>query len=192
MITGALRTTATDVLDFHAHILPVHIRLNRSAFNAATRLASLPPSNPIHRIFHRCRHVPRFHRSPIHHLVSVFPVFSQPFETIDTQKRIETAPSSSLTSHMAASKAEARAKMEKILAGGGFCVYTDGSGFEGGVGAAAVAMKDGAVGDTRAFHLGSSGEHTVFEAEVTGAILALDIIGNTPRLTDVDIFMDCC
>ncbi|KAJ7301872.1 hypothetical protein DFH08DRAFT_653642, partial [Mycena albidolilacea] len=34
-------------------------------------------------------------------------------------------------------------------------------------------------------------EHTVFKSEVCGAILALDIIANTPRLTDVDIFMDC-
>jgi ribonuclease HI len=34
-------------------------------------------------------------------------------------------------------------------------------------------------------------EHTVFEAEVAGAILALDIIKGTPRLTSVDIFTDC-
>ncbi|KAJ7658642.1 hypothetical protein DFH06DRAFT_1044572, partial [Mycena polygramma] len=34
VITGALRTTATDVLDVHANLLPIHIRLNRSVFNA--------------------------------------------------------------------------------------------------------------------------------------------------------------
>jgi ribonuclease HI len=34
-------------------------------------------------------------------------------------------------------------------------------------------------------------EHTVFESEVVGAILALDIIAATPRLTDVDILIDC-
>ncbi|KAJ7818098.1 hypothetical protein B0H14DRAFT_3740689 [Mycena olivaceomarginata] len=37
------RRTAHDVL-------PVHIRLNRSAFNAGARLVTLPPSNPIHHI----------------------------------------------------------------------------------------------------------------------------------------------
>ncbi|KAJ7926559.1 hypothetical protein B0H13DRAFT_1862192 [Mycena leptocephala] len=36
-ITGALRTTATDTMDFHANLLPIHIRLNRSVFNAAAR-----------------------------------------------------------------------------------------------------------------------------------------------------------
>jgi ribonuclease HI len=30
-----------------------------------------------------------------------------------------------------------------------------------------------------------------FEAEVTGAILALDIVATIPQLTDVDLFMDC-
>ncbi|KAJ7356779.1 hypothetical protein DFH08DRAFT_655242, partial [Mycena albidolilacea] len=34
-------------------------------------------------------------------------------------------------------------------------------------------------------------EHTVFESEVCGAILALDIIAGTPRLTDADVFIDC-
>ncbi|KAJ7250085.1 hypothetical protein B0H12DRAFT_1004343, partial [Mycena haematopus] len=29
IITGGLRTTATDILDVHANVLPVHIRLNR-------------------------------------------------------------------------------------------------------------------------------------------------------------------
>ncbi|KAJ7301423.1 hypothetical protein DFH08DRAFT_650059, partial [Mycena albidolilacea] len=34
-------------------------------------------------------------------------------------------------------------------------------------------------------------EHTVFESEVVGAILALDIIVSTVRLTSVNVFTDC-
>ncbi|KAJ7923300.1 hypothetical protein B0H13DRAFT_2316680 [Mycena leptocephala] len=37
---GGLRTTVTDTLNFHANILPIHIRLNRSVFNAAARLVT--------------------------------------------------------------------------------------------------------------------------------------------------------
>jgi hypothetical protein len=37
MITEALHITATNTLDFHANLLPVHIRLNHWAFNAAMR-----------------------------------------------------------------------------------------------------------------------------------------------------------
>jgi ribonuclease HI len=81
--------------------------------------------------------------------------------------------------------------MDEVVKKGGFCVYTDGSGFEGGVGAEAVAMRGGLEGEHRTRHLGDQSEHTVFESEVAGGILALDIIKTTPRLTDVDIFMDC-
>ncbi|KLO09436.1 hypothetical protein SCHPADRAFT_795491, partial [Schizopora paradoxa] len=34
-------------------------------------------------------------------------------------------------------------------------------------------------------------EHTVFEAEIVGAILGLDIIRATPRLTATHLFIDC-
>jgi hypothetical protein len=60
MITGALRTTATDTLGFHAHILPAHIRLNFQC------LVTLPPSNPIYHVVRRWHYIPRYHRSPIH------------------------------------------------------------------------------------------------------------------------------
>ncbi|KAK6981398.1 hypothetical protein R3P38DRAFT_3234154 [Favolaschia claudopus] len=160
--------TVTDVLDFHAHLLPVHILLNRSAYNAAARLASLPSSNPIRHTFQRCRRVPRFHRSPVHHLINACPVFKSDFETIDPQRRLVPLPPGSFSTHIAADKDTARADMERITARGGMCIFTDGSGFDEGAGAAAVAM-----------------------SEVCGAILALDIIADTPRLTDVDIFLDC-
>ncbi|KAJ6614991.1 ribonuclease H-like domain-containing protein, partial [Mycena sp. CBHHK59/15] len=81
--------------------------------------------------------------------------------------------------------------MEVVTHRGGLCVYTEGSGFEGGVGAAAVAWNGNGEGTHRTKHLGAEHEHTVFESEVVGAILALDIIKGTPRLTEVDIFTDC-
>jgi hypothetical protein len=33
LITGSLRTTATDTQNFHANLLPTHIRLNHSVYN---------------------------------------------------------------------------------------------------------------------------------------------------------------
>ncbi|KAF7372603.1 hypothetical protein MVEN_00123200 [Mycena venus] len=161
LITGALRTTATDVLDFHANLLPIHICLNRSVFNAATRLATLPVSNP------------------------------RDFETIDPQRRFVPIPDGVLTTKIAQTKDDAKDAMARITSRGGMCIFTDGSGFEGGVGSAAVAMRGEEVRAMRKKHLGDEDEHTVFEAEVCGAILALDIIAGTPRLTDVDLFMDC-
>ncbi|KAJ7153137.1 hypothetical protein C8R43DRAFT_1126977 [Mycena crocata] len=63
-------------------------------------------------------------------------------------------------------------------------------GVQGGVGVAAVSWASG--GESyRTKHLEDECDHTVFESEVVGAILALDIIMGTPRLTDVDVFTDC-
>jgi hypothetical protein len=103
-----------DTLDFHAHILPVHIHLNRSAFNAGTHLASCPSSNPICCAFLRCRNVPRFHHSPIHHLISAFP---SEFETINPQRRLAPLPTGALSMHIADSKDKARTNVERIVAG---------------------------------------------------------------------------
>jgi hypothetical protein len=83
LITGSLRTTATDTQNYHANIAPIHLHLNRSVYNAPARLTALPASNPIHGTFARCRRVPRFHHSPIHHLIAAFPIFCDNFETID-------------------------------------------------------------------------------------------------------------
>jgi ribonuclease HI len=191
LITGSLRTTATDTENYHANIAPIHLRLNRSVYNAAARLAALPASNPVRGTFARCRHVPCFHRSPIHHLIAVFPIFRGDFETIDPLCRFAPILGSALSTSIVQDKDATRTEMDRIVARGGFCVFTDGSGYEGGVGAAAVAMKGRIVGEQQQKHLGTESEHTVFESEVCGAILALDIIAGTPRLTDTNIFIDC-
>jgi hypothetical protein len=119
LITGALRTMATDTMDFHANLLPIHIRLNCSVFNAAVRLISLPASHPLHRIVKRCRHVPRFHRSPIHHLLLAFPALRADFETIDPFLVITPVPTGSLTTSIAPTKDAAWKEMEEVSRRGG-------------------------------------------------------------------------
>ncbi|KAJ6459585.1 hypothetical protein C8R45DRAFT_1182435 [Mycena sanguinolenta] len=141
--------------------------------------------------FARCRRVPRFHRSPLHHLIAAFPIFRGDFETIDPLRRFPPLPPGALSTHIADDKDAARANMEKVIAKGGLCIFTDGSGLEGGVGAAADATRGGALGEKKQRYLGHQREHTVFESEVCGSILALDIIASIPRLTSADIFMDC-
>ncbi|KAJ6572191.1 hypothetical protein B0H19DRAFT_1348220, partial [Mycena capillaripes] len=160
-------------------------------FHAATRLATLPSSHPLHRVFSRCWRIPRYHRSPIHHLLGAFLLLSCTMETIDPHHIIAPAPLGLLLTRIAPDKDIAQVEMEVVRRRRGFCVYTDGSGFEGGVGAAAIAWNGDREGACRTKHLGTMGEHTVFEAEVVGAILALDIVKGTPRLTSVDIFTDC-
>ena len=79
-------------------------------------------------------------------------------------------------------KGSAAAHAEKLVSEGQFCVFTDGSGFQGGIGTAAIA--DGQEHrHVQCTHLGPDTEHTVFEGELGGLVLALDIIEAEPRIT---------
>ncbi|CAG8577605.1 9895_t:CDS:2, partial [Acaulospora colombiana] len=66
-------------------------------------------------------------------------------------------------------------------------VYTDGSGFEGNIGAAAVLYRNGQMSRHLQYHLGTDKEHTVYEGELVGIILGLHLIkgikGSRPKAT---------
>jgi hypothetical protein len=47
-ITGALRSTPTDVLDVYVHLLPVRYLIDKVRAGAALRLVTRPPTNPMH------------------------------------------------------------------------------------------------------------------------------------------------
>ncbi|KAG1764712.1 ribonuclease H-like domain-containing protein, partial [Suillus occidentalis] len=55
-------------------------------------------------------------------------------------------------------------------------VYSDGSGYQGNIGAAAVLFRAGRQPRVLRFHLGSEDEHTVFEGEAVGLMLAAELI----------------
>ena len=53
LITGVLRSTATDILDVHANLLPFHLLMSQVVHRAATRLACLPDFHPLAKIVQR-------------------------------------------------------------------------------------------------------------------------------------------
>jgi ribonuclease HI len=55
-------------------------------------------------------------------------------------------------------------------------VYSDGSAVDGGVGGAAVLLRNGEVERTKRVYLGSDQEHTVYEGEMVGMILAIELL----------------
>ena len=69
----------------------------------------------------------------------------------------------------------------------GLAVYTDGSGTNKKIGAAAVLMLNDMELKTLQYRLGTETEHTVYEAEITAVILALHLLmqveRNLPRVT---------
>jgi hypothetical protein len=57
-------------------------------------------------------------------------------------------------------------------------VYSDGSGFEGGVGASTVQYINNIETKVLHYHLGSLKEHTVYEAEILGLTLSFHLLCN--------------
>ena len=55
-------------------------------------------------------------------------------------------------------------------------VYSDGSGFKGGISASAVLYKKDKVTKVLCYYLGTSKEHTVYEAEGVGAAMGLHLL----------------
>lgn len=55
-------------------------------------------------------------------------------------------------------------------------VYTDGSDVDGGVGAAAVLITPGTAPKTLRYHLGPSTDHSVYEGELVGLALGMELL----------------
>jgi hypothetical protein len=85
LITGAYRSTATDVLELHAMIPPVRLRLEDTCHREALRLATLPKSHPLYKAVRKgSRRPPRSHPSPIHNLLWHYKIRPDTIETIDS------------------------------------------------------------------------------------------------------------
>jgi ribonuclease HI len=60
-------------------------------------------------------------------------------------------------------------------------VYSDGSGFEGGIGASALLYVKECLVKVLRVHLGSASEHTVYEAEGVGLVMGLHLLNGLNR-----------
>jgi ribonuclease HI len=55
-------------------------------------------------------------------------------------------------------------------------VFTDGSGVDDGVGASAVLCRQGKPNRTLHYYLGTGSQHTVYESEIVGMILGMELV----------------
>ncbi|KIK34523.1 hypothetical protein CY34DRAFT_48425, partial [Suillus luteus UH-Slu-Lm8-n1] len=90
LITGGLRSSATDLLDSHANVLPVHQTIRKICFRATLRLVMLPHTHPItnglNTAYRFCAkrnfQGRKRHASPLHKLLNEFQVNPQQIEKI--------------------------------------------------------------------------------------------------------------
>ena len=184
VMTGALRTTATDTMEAHADLLPFDLLVDRLCHRSAVRLSSLPNSDPLSpHVPKAARRFVKRHRSSLHELTVAYKTH------LDTSRAEQIRPTRLhprwRPRHRVKMLDDCQAAIEddpKWRRGGAYRVYTDGSDIDGGVGAAAVLY---APGRRRSriltLHLGPSTQHTAYEAEIIGTILGAALLRKEPH-----------
>ncbi|KAL1739249.1 hypothetical protein HDZ31DRAFT_49687, partial [Schizophyllum fasciatum] len=174
-ISGAMRFSPTGLVDAHAGLLPIGLALNRVCHRAATRLCSLPPSHPLFSIVRRCQSVyVRRHRTNIHELLEMYSLRPDVVETVFPAK---CPPAYSPAHTTTIAEDDKASKRMDDADHSTYRVYTDGSGFNGSAGAAAVIYKRGQ-GEIRSvrYHLGSLKRYGTYEAELVGMALGIHLL----------------
>ena len=141
MITGAMKTTATDILELMANLLPFHILVDKIRHRAALRLATLPPTHPLYKpVLNSAKRLVKRHRTPLHDLMHRFNICPESIETISAT-RYNTKWKPRTTIKIIDNADDAITDMERDHPN--VKVYTDGSGMEGAIGAAAALYRNG-------------------------------------------------
>jgi len=174
-----------DVLELHAYIPPIQIQLEDTCYREALHLLSLPKAHPLYSfIKSSARQQPCSHPSPIHNLFCHFQIKPSEIEEINP---IHWHPGwqPEFTSHIAADKNSAAQLICTCI--DDLQLFSDGSGFESNIGAAAITTTPW---NNLQYLLGDEDSHTVFEGEVAGILLALQLIDKSPKSTSVLIALD--
>src|SRR6266481_7547832 len=143
VVTGALRTSTTDVMEVHANLIPTELLLHRIFHRATLCLAALPDPHPLHKVVKQTAHRDiKRHRSSLHQLFHTFSLRPTECETISLATHPpnkEDVFMTQIAPTREASKEEDQADQVKLQ------VYSDGSGLDGEAGVAVVLFRDGQV-----------------------------------------------
>ena len=176
LITGAMRGTATDILEAHLNLPPFHLLVDAHIAREATRLCSLPTSHPLYSHVRRASKMVQRHRSPMHEVLAAYDLRPDDIETIEAV-RLPPGWRPPFPVEIARDKESAANRETSWLARPGHRIYTDGSDCDGGVGASAVLYKQGEEQPiVLRYHLGPSSRHSVYEAEIVGLILGIHLL----------------
>ncbi|KAF5386185.1 hypothetical protein D9615_002532 [Tricholomella constricta] len=176
-ITGSMRSAPTDALELHADLLPVDLLMDKICHRSAMRIASLPEAHPLHKRIRNCtRYKVKRHRSPLHNLTDIYHLDPDDIETINPVRQLPTYQHP-FTTHIAETREESLQENRDSEAH--IKIYTDGSGYKGQAGAAAILIADDRTPTKMQYHLGPLSRNTTFEAEAVGVALGLQLLIKT-------------
>ena len=174
MITGALKTTATDIIEIMANLLPLRILVDKIRYRAALQLATLPPTHPLYKpVKNAAKRLVKRHKTPLHDLMHRYRLQPDNIETINAT-RYNTDWKPKVTIKIINDADEAITDMEQDHPD--VKIFTDGSGMEGEIGASAVLYRNGRLKSSVRYKLGRQKHHTVYEGEAAGLLLGTKLM----------------
>ena len=187
LITGAMRTTATDIMTVHADLLPFPLLVDKLCQRATIRMCTLPDSHPLAlQVRRAAAHYVKHHHSALHMLLHLYvtPDMLRRMERIQPVRHPPNWDPPVFTC-IPASKDDALDADEAWARRHGVLVYTDGSEIGGKVGASAVLQRRGSARPrTLRYHLGDATDHGIFEAEIVGSILGVELLRTERMLAE--------
>ena len=189
-ITGCYRTTPTAAMEIEAELQPLWIRLQTKVLLAITRMRSLSATHPIQEWISnalRTRTAKVRHRSVLENALQQFPILTENIETIEPFIRPPWwVPKVKV--QVSAGKDEAK-KLHDSLCNkpGTEDIYTDGSGIEGKIGAAAYQAE---INQASLLHLGRADQYNVFAAELAAMCLSATTVQESNEHLVWNVFTD--
>ena len=188
-ILGALRTSPLDSLEVHAFLPPTHLLIQDILYRSMLRMSRLPQTHPLQpKIKWIKKHNVRRHKSALHHMLHSFDFDPAKIEKY-TPYPLHPTDVTPFQTYIASTDKDAIKDYENNK--DETKIFTDGSCTEGKVGAAAILYVNNTQIAKLRYHLGSAREHTVFEAELVGLILAVHLLATNELVPyPASIFVD--
>ena len=166
--------------------------LRKATYRAIIRILTLPPNHPLHEVVKTIKdNPPTRHASPIATLLRIYKLMNAKLETITPSNQLSWL-TNKFTTKISNSREESITNEKEDKAD--FKVFSDGSGLDGGIGAAAIIYSKER--NTPINHLkkyiGPKEKHNTYEAEIVGALLATWIIRCCPSTVakTVSLYID--
>ena len=192
-ITGCFKTTSTAALQHETELLPIELELRKQITKYLTRIQTLPKNHPTRLWLQK---VIRYWRttnsktfiSNLEYLVKRYPDYiTESMEEIHPYIKPPWWTPTNITTYIAnipkeKAKEEHESSLKELINTlNALCIYTDGSGIENHIGAAAYSPTILSVAHR---HLGKDGTRNVYAAELTAIHLGIQMAGASPPQYD--------
>jgi hypothetical protein len=185
-ISGALHSTATDLLDGHTNILPMEQTLKKVCYRSILWLSALPNTNPAAKLLRRLHtHPEATDLTSLQHHLNIFHVNPRTTERLSIPPR---RPITLVKVHLEDSELFQHIDMAE------YRVFTDGACSKTHTGTAPVLYKADVQMPIKhiRYRLGDAGSYGVKEAELVGCLLGVSLIQQIEGVlrTPVSLYTD--